>query len=116
MALLQLRVNLTDNGQGSSQRYQLDGEFFEFIFRYNGVSDSWFFDINDDEGNPLIIGIGITISSGLEGDEVIDLLAIVRYRNIPKGRLFAFDTSRQDKESGLEDIDSRVVFLYEEVG
>lgn len=115
MSLLQLRVDLAENGQASSQRYDLEGAFYRFTFRYNGISDAWFFDLADDAGTNIVAGIAIMVSEGTSGDEVVDLLKIARWsENVPPGRLFAFDTGGTDTESGLEDMDDRVVLLYEE--
>lgn len=115
MSLLQLRVDLTENGQASSQRFELEGTFYRFTFRYNGISDAWFFDLADDAGEAIVSGTAIMVSEGTAGDLVVDLLSNVRWSpDIPPGRLFAFDTGGTDTESGLDDIDDRVVLLYEE--
>jgi hypothetical protein len=115
MAFVQLRVDLTDSGQAHALRYELDGTPYKFLFRYNAIADLWFMDLRDDVGNLLLAGQAITVSEGLADDEILDILAIVRARtDVPPGRLFAYDTEGSHVESGLEDIDDRVVLLYEE--
>jgi hypothetical protein len=116
MATLQLRIDLTNTGQGHNLRYQLDDAFYVFNFRFNGVSQLWYFDLFDDDENLLYGGCAVTISEGTEDDQIIDLLSPVRYKDVPPGRLFAIDTGGTFTESGLEDMDERVVFLYEEAG
>lgn len=114
MATLQLRVDLTDSGQAHALRYQLDGLHYRFLFKYNGITDLWYLDLSDDAGEVLVAGIGIAVSEGQGEDEILDLLKPHRHLEVPPGLLYAFDTSGDHVESGLEDMDTRVVLLYEE--
>ncbi len=66
----------------------------------------WMLDIKDDQGDPLVLGIGLVLSQ--------DVFKGYRYLSgIPDGQLFAFDTSLTGVEPGLRDfIDGRVQMLY----
>jgi hypothetical protein len=82
----------------------LDGKTFGFEFRWNTRDEAWRFSISDASGEVLLAGRKVVLGFPL----------IVRFRDprLPAGDLSAIDTSGQDKESGLEDLGSRVKLLY----
>lgn len=81
--------------------------FWSTISEATGVGNGgWMIDISDQDGNPLVLGLGFVLST--------DIFNGYRHlAGIPDGQLFAFDTSLEGLEPGLEDfISGRVQLLY----
>lgn len=104
MATIQLPVT---NDPDSEAKYVLDGVSYTFRFRYNDRGGAWFFDLIDEDEDPIIYGRKITVSWPLFGWREIDT-------RLPGGRLFACDTEDGDVDPQLEDLGKRVVLLYVE--
>ena len=87
------------------ERVQLDGERFELLFRWNACAQSWFLDIFDDEGTPIVFGRRCVVDARLTGQH--------KHRtDIPPGELMAFDTTQRKLDPGLSDFGTRVLMLY----
>lgn len=73
----------------------------------NGVPTSdgaWYFDVSDEQGNPIRVGIKIVLGAIL-AQKTVD-------PRWPFGVFIAQDTSGQGKEAGLDDIGTRVVVWF----
>ncbi len=87
------------------ERVQLDGVTFQLRFRWNTRLQSWFFDVEDEDGNVLVYA----------RRAVIDWLPLRQSRHvegIPAGSIMAFDTTLRDVRPLLDDFGSRVLLLY----
>jgi hypothetical protein len=87
--------------------YTLDGVTLTFRFRYNERAGAWFFDVLDEDEDPIIYGRKITVSWPLFGWRELDT-------RLPGGRLLACDTTDGDTDPLLEDFGTRVVLQYVE--
>lgn len=94
------RVNTTING------YPV---IFEFTWnaRDNALgltTGAWYFDLMEQDETPIVNGVKIVLGTPLGRRSTHQL-----FRN---GVLFAFDTSRQQKDAGFDDLGARVVLRY----
>lgn len=85
-------------------RTTLEGEIYHFRFRWNDRAASWFLDLSDGDGVPLAFGIRITVD--------VSLLEQYKYKAIPPGRFFAFDTTLRQTDPTVDDFGTRVLLLY----
>ncbi len=87
------------------ERVQLDGEIFQFRFRWNTRIGSWFFDIEDDDGNVLVYARRAVIDWPI-------LRQSQHIEGIPAGFITAFDTTLRDIRPLLDDFGTRVLLGY----
>ncbi len=87
------------------ERVQLDGVTFALRFRWNTRLESWFFDIEDKDGNVLVHARRV----------VIDWLILRQNRHttgVPTGQVLAFDTTQRDIRPLNDDFGTRVLLAY----
>lgn len=110
MALLEIptRVDLP----AYSQIVTLEGTAYQLDFTFNqrmalGVG-KWMLQISDSQGNPIIDEVPVVATWPL----------FKRFRDarLPKGTIYAFDTSGQNLDPGRFDFGDRVRLLYLESG
>ncbi len=92
-----------------TQTVDLDGATFALIFRYVGRADCWFLDIDDAQGVAVIHGVKLVAGA-------VPLASVVAL-NRPAGQLVIIDTSNQDLDPGLNDLNGdtpRVIVCYVE--
>lgn len=58
----------------------LDGGRYRIVYKTNKQEGSWYFDLYDANGAPLVLGLGLVAG--------VDLLWPYRYRDVPPGVLF----------------------------
>lgn len=66
-----------------TQKFQLDGAAYLFTFKWNNASDTWNFDLQDADGNFIVMGVKV----------VCNRLLLDRYHhlsNCPPGDLICF--------------------------
>ena len=87
------------------ERVQLDGVAFQFKFRWNTRMQSWFFDVEDEDGVVLVYARRAVIDW--------ELLSQVRHVDgVPPGFILAFDTTLRDLRPLLDDFGTRVLLGY----
>lgn len=84
----------------------LEGTTFAFEFYWSDRAASWFFTLSDVDGNALVSGRRVSLG--------IPLLARFANPGLPLGDIWAFDTSGQDAEPGINDLGGRVQLVYVE--
>lgn len=89
-------------------RVTLEGVNYAFRVFWNTREGAWYFDINDDAGEPIVSGQKVTVDWPL-------LVNVVDARR-PPGDLVALDTTIDGGEPAREDFGARVKFLYTESG
>lgn len=87
-----------------TQTAQLDGLNFTFAFEWNDRSSQWTFSISDQDLNPLVHGVPVSVG--------IPLLNRHRDERLPLGFLEAIDTSDLGLDPGFNDLGQRVQLAY----
>jgi len=89
-----------------SQRVELDGVIFILSFRYSLRPNRWFFDIQDEQENNLIMGIPLQTGVGLIG----------RYQvpGQPENEFLIFNLEENNESPGREDLGESHQLLYDE--
>jgi hypothetical protein len=103
MATLQLSITSEAH---SGITYSLEGSNYIFTFRWNTRAEAWYFDITDENGTVLVSGRRLVVD-----------WPIVGVREAPRvfpGILWAYDTSGQQLDPGVDDLGDRVILLYQE--
>lgn len=87
-----------------SYQVDLDATTYGFEFKWNARDASWYFNLADADGLPLLSGLRV----------VVRHLYLSRYRyfGLPIGELEFVDSTDKDLEPGLEDLGQRVFFIY----
>jgi hypothetical protein len=87
-----------------TERVNLGGTTYTLSCYWNQRLSTWFLDLDDAEGNPIIVGRAL----------VIDFPIFGRFRvaGLPPGQLIAQDTSGQNLDPGLNDLGARVQLLF----
>jgi len=93
----------TDGKQRYSVRVLLDGLNFTLEFFWNPRELAWYLLIYDASGNQLLIRKVVVGQP---------LTQIFVNPALPRGELFAIDTTGKDQDPGLTDLGSRVVLIY----
>ena len=84
----------------------LDGETYNFKFRWNGRMETWKFDLLDSALEPIVYGIPFYSS--------LDLLAQIVLPNRPPGVLFALNFAQAGLSADRFSIGGDVKFFYRE--
>lgn len=100
------KLELPQNVPSFSQRVELDGAEFVLTFDWIGRSGSWALSIADAEEEEIVSGIAVRLGWPLLGRFVGSRL--------PRGELFAIDTTGSGVEPGLGDLGARVALVYVE--
>ncbi|MEE8299292.1 MAG: hypothetical protein V3R67_07930 [Thermodesulfobacteriota bacterium] len=88
-------------------KVDLDGIPFSFDFEFNDRLQKWSFNILDDAGTCLLVGILFTVN-GL-------FLEKFQYdTRLPQGDLFAINTVNDEVDPDRDNLGTDVVFLYDE--
>lgn len=82
----------------------MDGKEYLFFFRFNPRDGYWYFDLIDQEGNPVKLGRKVVSR--------FPLLSHCPSLNRPPGELFAVDTSDFPIDPGRDDLGNQVAFAY----
>lgn len=85
-------------------QFQLDGETFTFLVRWNERIDSWILSIYETDGTPIAVGRRITVGNFL--------FPWLVGSNRPSGQLMALDTKEEDVDPGHDDMGTRVKLFY----
>lgn len=86
----------------------LDGTTFTLSYTFNDRMNKWFLELGDQFGVTIVSAVPI-VSSWPLFDRFKGLA-------IPKGTLFAFDSSGQDLDPARFDLGARVRIFYKEFG
>lgn len=96
------------DGTGSyTMSVQLDDATYNFQFNWNDRQASWFFNLLDVNGTPLVMGRKIVLNLFMIREFVGD--------QFPTGDLIALDTAVTLQKPGLKDLGSRVILYYLDV-
>ncbi len=78
----------------------------ELVFeqRWNERDKSWYFDLFDNDENPIVVGIKIALGTFMG--------RISEHPSLVKGAFMAQDTSREGAEAGYDDLGVRVRVWY----
>ena len=102
MAVEILTLDSTHDYQ--EQEFQLDGETFRLLARWNERIDSWIISLYESDGTPVAVGRRLTVGNFLFPWLVTE--------NRPAGQLIAIDTKDEDVDPGHFDLGNRVVVAY----
>jgi hypothetical protein len=89
-----------------SFQVELEGALYLFALRWNARAASWFMDITDTSGAPVIAGRRVVIDW--------PLLRTVVKENRPPGEILAVDTTNAGTDPGLDELGARVQLVYVE--
>jgi hypothetical protein len=84
----------------------LDGSEYQLFLKYNERDDAWYMDISDTKGNAIRSGMRLVCN--------FPFMRTCMVPERPPGELMALDTLNPPEDPGLEDLDKRVVLVYEE--
>ena len=90
------------------QTTALSGRDYVFNFAWNARESAWYFDMADQDGDPILLSIKVTVGFPL-GARCLDT-------RMPPGVLMAVDLTGQDLDPELEDLGTRVRLMYIEPG
>lgn len=88
-----------------SIRVELDSLRYQFSFEWNDRAASWFFDLDDSNGDRLLSTVRVST----------DWPLLDRFRfdsRVPRGVLVAIDTQKTDYDPAREDLGARVQLIY----
>ena len=97
-------LQLDSNHEYQEAEFQLDGETFRLLSRYNARVDSWFLSLYDSDGNPIHTGRRVTVGNFLFPWLVSE--------SRPGGQLMAVDSQDEDADPGHDDLGTRVDVFY----
>lgn len=106
MALKQ--IPLTPDVLAFDIKTDLDGRTFGFRFDYNRRAEQWRFNIEDAEGNDLLVGIPLQTRVDLIGQYQHDA-------DLPQGQLFVVNLEDEWANPGIYDLQRNALLLYQEV-
>lgn len=85
-------------------RTRLDGRFYEFRLMWNVRMRTWFLDIAQSDGTPLVNAHRAAIG--------VDVTAPYNDARLPVGQLFFLDSEGQGVEAGRNDLQGRSPLVY----
>lgn len=97
-------LQLSSDHEYQEAEFQLDGETFRLLSRYNARVDSWFFSLYDADGTAIHTGRRVTV-----GNFVFPWLVS---ESRPGGQLMAIDSQAEDVDPGHADLGTRVDVYY----
>lgn len=89
-----------------SQRVELDGEIFVLSFRYNLRAKRWFFDIQNEQGVDVLLGLPLQTGVGLTSRYVIE--------ELPAGEFVIVNREDDNRNPEREDLGESHQLLYNE--
>lgn len=106
MLILPVRADL------SAYEFQVDleGKTYTFTFRFNQRMGRWIMDVQDEQAQPLAMGIPMFIKQNLVGR------FFTRVPGLPSGVLACIDFSNADKSPDENTFGGDVKLVYEETG
>lgn len=87
-----------------SQTIELDGEIFQFRYKWNTRGEFWALDIYTSEGVSVLLGAKLVINS--------ELITDYADSRLPKGALIPTDVTQTLSRIGRSDLGDKVQFLY----
>lgn len=100
------RIPVRNGREAYRMSVELDGDTYEFLFRWNARDAHWYMDIS--------IG-GTRQVAGVKVVESEDLLATADYRSVPQGVLRVVDVTGAGRDPDIETFGDDVVVYYDEV-
>lgn len=97
-------LQLSSDHENQEAEFQLDGETFRLLARWNARIDSWMLSLYDFEGEPIATGRRLTVGNFL--------FPWITSDSRPAGQLIALDTKDEDHDPGHDDLGSRVIVYY----
>jgi hypothetical protein len=82
----------------------IDGTTYVFNLRWNTTDAAWYFDLLDQDENPIVSGVKIVLGVAL-GRRSSDA-------RMPRGAFMASDLMNTGKDAGLDDLGTRVAVYY----
>lgn len=104
MAITQITVQFREEDKHTSQTLTLDGVRFQLDTYTNKADGSWYMDLRNTDGDPIVLGIAL--ATGL------DLLYPYRYLGVPSGVLFVNDLAGPREDPGLDTFTDQGAALY----
>lgn len=106
MALLEIPVR--SDLPAYDFQIELEKVQYTLSFNWNARMKSWFMDIGDKDGNPLLSGLKMYASYPLK----------YKFKDtaLPPGEFLLLDTTNQNKDPQQDDLGSRVILMYQESG
>lgn len=86
----------------------LDGENYEFRFKYNSREERWYLDLLDNEGNVVRAGMKVVVNWPV-------LLRMMEL-NRPPGEILFINTQDRAEDPGLDELGVDAVLTYVEEG
>lgn len=87
-----------------SERVELDGAIYNLELRYNARLARWILDINDQDKNPIVVGLVC-----LTG---IPLTTQIVKNKLPRGDFILLDIQERDENAEREDLGETVGLFY----
>lgn len=97
-------LQLNSDHEFYETEFQLDGETFRLVTRWNSRIDSWILSLYDFEGNPIHTGRRLTVGNFL--------FPWLSSQSRPAGQLMALDTKDEDHDPGHDDLGDRIIVYY----
>jgi len=99
-----LEIPLRSDIESYSFTTTLEGRRYGFGFHFNARMGKWIFDVNQDDGTPIVSGIPVYVGT----------LPLARYRNelLPPGNILFIDTAGGNVDPSEDDLGSRVSMMY----
>lgn len=91
-----------------SEQVVLDGRAYTIEGRFNGRMSRWIIDILDEDGANILVGIPLI------ADGILTANFKGRIAGLPRGNLFAIDTTGQGRTADLDNFGMDVKLFYEE--
>lgn len=82
----------------------IEGSRYYFNVRWNTRDEAWYFDLLDEDEDPIMYGIKIALGAALGGRSIDP--------RWPPGHFFAIDTSSESVDATLNDLGSRVIVEF----
>lgn len=99
-----ITVQFRQEDKHTSQTLTLDGVRFQLDTYTNRADGSWYMDLFDTDGTPLVQGIALVTG--------LDLLYPYRYLPVPAGVLFVNDLDGPRTDPGLDSFTDKEAALY----
>jgi hypothetical protein len=102
--IIQITPQFRKEDKHTSQTFTFDGVRFTLDTYTNRADGSWYMDLSDSVGVPIVIGIALVTG--------LDLLYPYRYLPVPAGVLFINDLAGPRQDPGLDSFEDEEVALY----
>ena len=82
----------------------VNGTPYQFRVRWNATAGAWYFDLREEDGTPIALGIKIVLGAYLGRHSSHHLFS--------EGVFVAVDRSGRKADAGIDDLGARVTVLY----